>query len=480
MSNFKENVNMFTVSDSLKAPMIHGHTTIEFKNVKNGKRERIESDNTFMATNLTKANKMCGSIGRSLVDHRITWGTLDPIIAYCGGIFLFKDPVPAGSQFMNSTNEMVANGCHNITNTGNPLELGSWNGTESDLTQAHSAKLVWDWDTSHGNGQISSVCLTSRSGGYIGYGNPSGTAPSSSIPYGFGTDSQAIGGFYINTSYRPGDSAHIGYKTYIGDYIYWTEWASPNLTVKRRRIINETGSIFSNRYTEDVDVLNLSELLPSISTPNTIRVGNSDDKMILICNQQTVAAGGSFSYFLYNFETKEKTETITITNNGTKSFSTVYHLLYSIDEEDRDNDLLFCSYGQTTAPTVTVNILNAKTGALIDTVDSTNGPTWNISVTYPFIKDCALIHNGFVFNGKNKTLYPINCADRASDTPLDFFENGAYFLSRYGENPGTLVSDYGHSHFPNPLFLTTINNLQSSVTKDNTLTMKVTYTLNEV
>ena len=137
MSNFKENVNMFTVSDSLKAPMIHGHTTIEFKNVKNGKRKRIESDNTFMATNLTKANKMLGSTGRSLVDHRITWGTIDPIIAYCGGIFLFKDPIPTGSQFMNSTNEMVANGSHNVTNTGNPLELGSWNGTESDLSQAH-------------------------------------------------------------------------------------------------------------------------------------------------------------------------------------------------------------------------------------------------------------------------------------------------------------------------------------------------------
>lgn len=480
MSNFKENINMFTVSDSLKAPMIHGHTTIEFKNVKNGKRERVESDNTFMATNLTKANKMLGSVGRSLVNHGVTWGTLDPIIAYCGGIFLFKDPVPAGSQFMNTTNEMVANGSHNIVNTGNPLELGSWNDTESDLSQAHSAKLVWDWDTSHGNGQISSVCLTSRSGGYIGYGNPSGTIPSGTKPYVFGTDSGNVGGFYINTSYRSGDSAHNGYKTYIGDYIYWSEWTSPNLTIKRRRIINETGSIFSNRYTEVVEVLNLSELLPSISAPNTIRVGNSDDKIILICNQQTVAVGGSFSYFLYNLETKEKTTTVTITNNGTKSFNTLYHLLYNIDEEDRDNDLLFCSFGQNAAPSVTVNILNAKTGALIDTVESTNGPVWNIDTTYPFIKDCALIHNGYVFNSKNKTLYPINTNEVASNTPLDFLENGAYLLSRYGETPGTIFSDYKHSIYPNPLFLTTINNLQSSVTKDNTLTMKVTYTLNEV
>ena len=63
----------------------------------------------------------------------------------------------------------------------------------------------------------------------------------------------------------------------------------------------------------------------------------------------------------------------------------------------------------------------------------------------------------------------------------DYFLNKDFeniYKSLYIEYIKTIVSNYGHNHYPNPLFLTTINNLQSSVTKDNTLTMKVTYTLN--
>ena len=55
-------------------------------------------------------------------------------------------------------------------------------------------------------------------------------------------------------------------------------------------------------------------------------------------------------------------------------------------------------------------------------------------------------------------------------TVLDRRTNLLQFYTDYG--------DYYKSYY-NPMFLSTINNLDSTVTKNNTQTMKVTYTLTE-
>lgn len=66
---------------------------------------------------------------------------------------------------------MVANGARGVLNSGDPTELGSWNESESGWAQDGSFKMVYDWTTSQGNGNIASVCLSSYYGGYEGIGN---------------------------------------------------------------------------------------------------------------------------------------------------------------------------------------------------------------------------------------------------------------------------------------------------------------------
>lgn len=66
---------------------------------------------------------------------------------------------------------MTANGAKGVLNSGDPTELGSWNESESGWAQDGSYKMVYDWTTSQGNGDIACVCLSSYFGGYSGIGN---------------------------------------------------------------------------------------------------------------------------------------------------------------------------------------------------------------------------------------------------------------------------------------------------------------------
>lgn len=110
--------------------------------------------------------------------------------------------VPAGVR-------MVANGARDILNTGDPIELGSFNENESGWQVDGSLKLVWDWTTSQGNGTIACVCLTSLVAGMQGIGNPSLTSKSNS--YNLSQYNSAIAlsssqepclGVYNNTVYN--------------------------------------------------------------------------------------------------------------------------------------------------------------------------------------------------------------------------------------------------------------------------------------
>lgn len=70
---------------------------------------------------------------------------------------------------------MTANGARDVVNTDNPPELGSYNTLESGWQNDGSFKMVWDWNTSQGNGTIACVCLSSAFGGMRGIGNKSNT-----------------------------------------------------------------------------------------------------------------------------------------------------------------------------------------------------------------------------------------------------------------------------------------------------------------
>lgn len=144
-----------------------GHTKIELKDVNTGEVKVVEEDNMvtsalkrLLFVNPLLANPVAKN-GSTIIGNLI------------GGILLFEDAidekintccVPAG-------NKMTARGVHGSAYSGVVTECGSFNVNESGLQEDGLVRLVYDFNSSQGNGQISCVSLTSKSGGQMGIGD---------------------------------------------------------------------------------------------------------------------------------------------------------------------------------------------------------------------------------------------------------------------------------------------------------------------
>ena len=144
-----------------------GHTKIELKDVNTGEVKVVEEDN--MVTSALKRLLFVNP----LLENPVAKSNSTIIGNLIGGILLFEDAidekintccVPAG-------NKMTARGVHGLAYSGVVTECGSFNVNESGLQEDGSVRLVYDFNSSQGNGQISCVSLTSKSGGKIGIGD---------------------------------------------------------------------------------------------------------------------------------------------------------------------------------------------------------------------------------------------------------------------------------------------------------------------
>lgn len=95
-----------------------------------------------------------------------------------GGILLLdtaqtEDP---DTTFVESGTKMIGNATYGLQHTGDPQELGSWDGDETGWIYNHDVRtnvyqFVYHWERQQGNGSIASICLTSRIHGFEGEGN---------------------------------------------------------------------------------------------------------------------------------------------------------------------------------------------------------------------------------------------------------------------------------------------------------------------
>ena len=144
-----------------------GHTKIELKDVNTGEVKVVEEDN--MVTSALKRLLFVNPLlANPVADNDST--IIGNLI---GGILLLEDAidekintccVPAG-------NKMTARGVHGLAYSGVVTECGSFNANESGFQEDGSVRLVYDFNSSQGNGQISCVSLTSKAGGKMGIGD---------------------------------------------------------------------------------------------------------------------------------------------------------------------------------------------------------------------------------------------------------------------------------------------------------------------
>ena len=448
---------------------IHGEVDIRLKNPMTGRIvKQIKGENTFQSAVLAKGLRNLGESGASVYNTRTGYGTdyAAPWTELVGGIFLFKNSL-SNAQYMSKGNRMQANGSYGVTNNANPPELGSWNDNESSAG-SNSLLLVYDWTTSQANGAggIASVALTSRVGGYIGYGNPSET--SASTIKGF---FEGISNKVINRKTTIQNALHIQTNNVLYQFTY--DNTEKELTVRKSHVALTQASVFDWIVdANSTQVIDVSDLHYDRVIQN-VRIGMVSDGKIYLCGWgnygDNIPAGGKMYCWEYNPANGDLNE-IEITNTTGAALSSVSG--YSVAHG------LFFVFNNISPESLT-HVFKISDGSYVGYIENmasgsiTGGSP--IGTTFP---------NGLVFIPKNNGPY---CRIYDPDNRTCYPTNGWFSTSvqygglYYDPETDTLNCDTRDGAFAwnNPLYLATNYNLPSSVQKDSSMTMQVRYTLSE-
>ena len=461
--------------------MIHGKTKIELYDVNKKIKKIVESENTFQKNILAHQFPMNPWLRQNPFNNN-EWVN-NPIVAMVGGLLLFKDPIQVGSVYAPAGNVMVGNAANGIVNTGNPNELGSFNSAESSFGET-SFTQVFDFTTSQANGNIACACLTSKWGGYAGYGNSSLTAK---------TDRCDPDKYHENTTVQGIQMAENGkgYTFSISEDV---------ITVNKYRLISTVGSVFHGGYTHtEHDVSGENDKITAYGTISDLvphYIGNNKFALMPVHNTGSgvveekinIATGQSFYWWEYDCTNDTITrKSFVNSSNETASFS-YWRDIASAPIFFRDGNVAIRNYAQNS-----ILIFKTSTGELVykTQVDryiyiNMNSGLWNIGELTDGLYIAQAVtplygNNYYLIDTVKRTEKPINfCTNfgyyqgSVQLVPTDYDGQG---LSRFLK--GDCSSKRPNYIAQNPFYLATINNLQSYVTKTASQTMKVTYTLSE-
>lgn len=446
--------------------MIHGKTKIELYDVKRNIKQIVKSENTFQKNILAHQFPMMPWLRQNPFNNG-EWAN-SPIVAMVGGLLLFKEPIQVGSVYMPAGNVMVGNASNGIVNTGNPNELGSYNESESSLGDT-SFTQVFDFTTSQANGNIACACLTSKWGGYAGYGNSSMTGKSE-------TKRPDI---YHETTYEKIQMAENGrgYSFSLADNV---------ITVNEYRLMSTVGTIFTGNHTSTTH--DVSEI--PISGASGIMglawhyVGNNKFAIIPVCTSYNVSTGNSFYWWEYDCAN----DTITrksFVNSASDTISMRASSYYdaSVPIFFRDGNMCIINSANTA-----ILFFDTSNGALLyKTTSSRYFANSFVNKRY----SVGMISNGLYLAQTTDYNYYFIDVVKGTEKPTNWnltFDgtqaNRELFMTDYdGQGLARFILNAGNKNSSyiaqNPMYLATINNLDSYVTKTANQTMKVTYTLTE-
>ena len=450
--------------------MTHGHTSLKLYNPISGNVIRhIEKENTFQDVVIAKALRNLGECNASILNNA-TFKSGDYWKETVGGILLFENEVESNSSYMNAGNRMTANGAVDVTNSSNPPELGSFNSLESQI-DADAKKLVmtYDWATSQGNGKISCVCLTSKTGGYIGYGNKSLTSASTKYAFTRNLDLQAA-----DSKTTANAQAVI-----ITNYKYTITKNGENITIAKKKVCITTGSVFDG--TETTNVVSISGINPLNWTYPGAFTFASEGKIILLpYAEQNVQPNGSAYFYIYDPE-NETIELFSFTNTTQKTLQMAtmvgggFRPRFGVS-----NGKIFVGSSGTDTNTTEVFAMSNKQH--IDSIDCGHTTMENKYLAGDLTNELSLVtdddtnhynYTHYIYDPENHSAFPTN----ASMQPYSNSANTPYI---YDANMDCLMFNHsgGVKAFNNPLYLATINNIEE-VIKDATMAMKIIYTLEE-
>ena len=143
---------------------IKGSATIELTNA-DGTKQIIKHDN--MITNAV-ADMFRSYMGDMPLIHKLNFYDYTYAGTIFGGLLLFDDILNDDASDYAIPSTKITGYASNTAYSGNDLSRGSRNIAESGLQEDGSYKLVWDFGTSQGNGNIQSIALCPIAMGKIG------------------------------------------------------------------------------------------------------------------------------------------------------------------------------------------------------------------------------------------------------------------------------------------------------------------------
>jgi len=447
--------------------MVHGRTRIKLYNALSGHTLKdIVSENTFQKGVIAEGVRNFGYAKGSFYNN--TDGSIvanPPVCEMIGGILLFKEQITGTPSFLPLGNEMTGNGAWGVMNSSAPTELGSFD-TASSFVSDSKVKQVYNYAASQANGKISCVCLTSRTGGYIGYGNPSGvTMANSQDRWAFERNAGCVDAVPQTTLSSIKSTTN---KICCDGKLYTFTLNGTNVDVNKIKVPLKYASIgdcVTKAFSVDVSQLHYSWFGSDFAL-------SASNKIIYMTPLGTVKTG---TYYIWAYDTSDDTISEIELNLGISTHS------------------VSVSQGKIFAPVYQTNkmkIFNMD-GTAYDEIEIGTlaaDPLGGMNTIIGEIGNHALIH--WANAGDPERIFKLY--DKTSKTVLPINSNVYSYnrtqCVRQDESSGAITYQFyagGTSSkemwaIPNPLYLATINNLDNAVIKDATMGMTVEYILEEV
>ena len=438
--------------------MIHGETRIVLKNPISGNiLKDVKSENTFQSGVIAQALRNLGNANASILNNAAVRSAA-PWRNVVGGILLFDDTITPGDNYLSPGTKMVGNGAVDVVNAGTPTELGSYDSNDSSAT-ASAITMVYDFLKSQGNGTIKSVCLTSRMGGFIGYGNPSGVAAATPMLF---ESNQDI------TSLDPLNTTATNKRAVCGNYIYIFSLSGTDMIVKKIHVPVNEGSVFDSlEETITIDVSNMSH---AYVVDNGFHIAGAAGGKFYITPENPAALTQNSVYKYWEYDPSNDTISEKSFTNPSATTLSAVNISFAngnifVKESGADKIAVYdMSTGIlkkeiTNTTEAAWDSFNLRAGELpngLSLVPFYDNPTYRLGI-YDETNDTFFLTNGY----KNDFSYYTNYTYDGDTNSMEWLQANAAFACN------------------NPLYLATINNLQTPVTKNNSQTMTVTYTLSK-
>lgn len=478
--------------------MLKGTTKIELTDVNTGETQVIEKHN--LVTNAIS------HLFQPTLGHATDGATLRSIgvNTLMGGLLLFDNPIPenADQLYAPAGAGVTGHGIQGVQNTSTGVKLGSYNTAESSVSSAtKTAKYVYDFSTNQANGTIASVCLSHKMTGYGGYGTD--------ILYTTTLDQIMMNNMYEGLKALTeigGDKLDAASNlTYGKEYLFLVDVEND---IAVYFVITGGTTIKFKKYHTRIKNYSLFETGTAVTTlvsagetaevqlGTTLAAGtfsyNYDytDNSLYIRAGGTVANNASFVLTKVTYDAAPIVTNTTITNTSgatigtTSNRNTFIHngfvyitgnaTPYNIYKINIASSEITTVQGVSVSNLIPVLGLNGIIYYQKATGTTTSIATYLLDSASNIIKKCGITNLNYVrYKGTGSDNYTYY-------TPVYTPVKGStllYYSSYTGSS--SLTSDgIGFRYFTN--YLATINNLATPITKVNTQTMKITYTIQEV